>query len=223
MMILIEKEKDKFIVYDVVENEKEIWAYRLDEISKIPSDRQIYECKERGVSEHIFEKRESCIGNYSLNELMNQRQYDNGSWINGKLIMERRMYPQAITNDMKAKLIDNYVKGLYSSFPVFMVVSHDLRYFMPTREKGKDYYDKWIMQGIMEITEPLFVLQMIGQGKFNYERKNMPPLSELFCIKNVSEIDDVYGVNDIAKTNYTYDEVMKKVDEHSKVLKLIKK
>ena len=218
-MILYDKNKNVIKVYSLEANNKDLYNYRIEQMDTIPMKSQILCAREQ-----ICYK----INPYEIVSVLEDKDFDKDIIPYEDLIddyhgVEHSLTRPFIEKGEDKKLLEEYYNELYIDSPVARIKTlKKLRYLLLTKNyyvvDPYDYDGTRIkrMDNIIELTESLFILQMLEQNKFYLlDDYDISKELELFTLSLINEFNIDY-------LNDNKDKIINKVNNDAKVLKYVK-
>lgn len=196
-MYIYNKNKDKIEIYKVMPKDKEIYDYKKDLMNKINEEKRVIATEiytDPYFSQLFFEDYHSLAGEkfFKPNEVFFT---DEGAYQRYQLEMESKL-----TKEEKAKLIDKLCHGEFINQTVFKIdYGNKLRYLLLTKNQYRAYLhnNRYLtMEGIIDIPEDIYFLQLIEAGKISkVEKQNFYDMLNLFDFSFENQVDIKYLEN----------------------------
>ncbi len=234
-MFLYDKKEKSLDVYDFTANKDDLIDYRMTQMEQIPESERIF-VAETHIDPYgdllLFEKYTGKTFNY---EVLSASYADNYSEERKKSDVYRRYHVLKSDNRSKRNnemLLDYYVFGHLADRSVVQIQYPEIiKYYLLKRTSydfvGSDEYGKnYKMEDIIQLPESLYLLQLLEQDKFtSFDGKDISEQLELYTLAKVNEIsmEELQKMDACNITQDAYLKTIKKAENDSHVLKLIKK
>lgn len=217
-MYLYDKHENKLDLYLLKPLETQLCEYRKQEMKKIPGDATIFTATTA-----------SGFGSYKIFELYEDKLDSELLPIENVNGNYHKLEPDFLVNmyETKEMLLSFYYYGYLKDNRIAKIQDlKKIRYFLLNQTKYMSGNGVDVIKGIIEIPESLYLLSLIEQEKFSLiGNKDVSDQLNLFKIEQLKEFDletlekmDVMG---IFPDNYS--NIVKKAENDSHILKLIKK
>lgn len=215
-MYIYNKIKDKVEIYKVMPNVKEIYDYKKELMNKINEEKRIIATEiytDPYFNQLFFEDYQSLADEkvFKPNEVFFT---DKGAYQRYQLEKESEL-----TKEEKHKLIDKLCHGEFINQTVFKIdYGNKLRYLLLTKNKYKAYLhnNRYLtMEGIIDIPEDIYILQLIEAGKISkVEKQNFYDMLNLFDFSFENQVDIKY-LEELSKCNLVNNTYKNFIDKES--------
>lgn len=214
-MYLYKKNNNKIIIYNLIPNNKKIYEYRLEQMKQIPEENRII----RGVTGMGIERYE-IFKNYEnkFNNEIIPIENANGQYH----ILE----PTHLNSKDKEKLLKSYYNGDLKDKKIARLWDKKIRYFLLNQLQYRYYFEKVVLEEIIEIPESLYLLSLIEQELFSLiENKDIKEQLSLFNLEQIQKMDleTIERIDYIGIAPGCYSKTIQKIENDTHILKLLKK
>lgn len=234
-MFLYDKNKKSLDIYDFTASKEDLINYRITQMEQIPETERVF-VAETHIDQYgdspLFEK---YTGKTFNDKILSASYADNDSEKRKNSDAYRRYH--VLKNDNRSKinnkmLLDYYEGGHLTDRSVVKIQYPEIiKYYLLKNARydfaGLDEYGcNYKMGDIIQLPESLYLLQLLEQGKFtSFNGKDISKQLELYTLAKINEInlEEIQKMDACGITQDAYSNVIKKAENDTHILKLIKK
>lgn len=219
-MYLYDKKENGYEVYSMTIDKMSAYLYRNAQIEKIKSDRRVLYFEER--VKNLLDKPLFAHYKNEIEVPIEEVFISQGNHY-------RILKTSSMDSSMKECLIGKYKLGKFSHSRVVKICSpKEFRYLLLTKEARSVSNDHSIMAmtNIIELPKSLFLLQLLEQEKYAYlGYEDLSEQIDLFTKEKVGMVstEELARMDRCGITKNASNEILKKSEEHEKVLKYIRR
>ena len=220
-MYLFEKQNDSFIRYELVPNKDKIKKFKYDEMNTFSIGERVLlaETNDKEVLNNLFYNGINCVNynvlNYTKNILTFIKKYhklysyDDYEFKNNKKINISSYINSLLEKYYEGNLDNGYLLKISGSYEEYLLID-----LCNNSYKYNNYPIK-TLDNIISLTKPLYNFHKFSKGK--YDEINEDELNYIISLY------DVNSIIELNKLSHEFKDMLeKRVEEQTKILKLIK-